>query len=103
MSTRWTTGLAPRRRSRGVGLCAGLLLVAAPHPASTASSEDCRAFHAQCADARAAGYDDVGICNVERLECSLGDEASPRKPPPAARRKEARDPECTPGERSVGP
>jgi hypothetical protein len=37
--------------------------------AEGASEEDCRKFHQECSEAKAQGYRDVGICNVERLEC----------------------------------
>ena len=56
-----------------VGLCAAVLLGGESRPAEAASPEDCRRFHQECTEARAAGYRDVGICNVERLEClSIG-------------------------------
>jgi hypothetical protein len=38
--------------------------------AAGSSEEDCRQFHQQCSEARAQGYRDAGICNVERLECT---------------------------------
>ena len=40
--------------------------------AATGSDADCRAFHRDCVEARAAGYPNPGICNVERLECPHG-------------------------------
>src|SRR5262249_15221129 len=59
-----------------VAACAAALLLAAPCPARAASPEDCREFRDECSDAHAAGYrDDVGICNVERLECRATDGA----------------------------
>jgi hypothetical protein len=82
-----------------------LLTLLAPSVAAGASEEDCRTFHEECEGARAAGYGDVGICNVERLEC--GDERSrdaahgvgkTMPPPPATLPGGRSDPE-----RSVGP
>jgi hypothetical protein len=49
--------------------CVAVLLMGDSHRAAAASAQDCGAFHQECMDARAAGYRDVGICNVERLEC----------------------------------
>jgi hypothetical protein len=42
---------------------------------AAASDEDCRKFHRECSEAKAQGYGDVGICNVERLECPPRDDA----------------------------
>ncbi len=47
---------------------AGLLVVACS-PARAGSPELCDQFHRECKEAHAAGYEDVGICRVERLEC----------------------------------
>jgi hypothetical protein len=47
---------------------AGALIVAGTS-AHAASPELCAQFHSECTEARAAGYRDVGICHVERLEC----------------------------------
>src|SRR5262249_2539785 len=58
----------PRRWLFGVA-CAAVLLMGERGPAAGASPEDCRKFHQECTEATAAGYRDVGICNVERLEC----------------------------------
>jgi len=52
--------------------CVGVLAVGERSIAEGASDEDCRKFHQECVDARAQGYRDVGICNVERLECENG-------------------------------
>jgi len=80
------------------------LVVLAPSAAAAASDEDCRKFHQECEDARAAGFHDVGICNVERLEC--GERASPDAESGVG--KTTRPPPTTPAgrsdpERSVGP
>ena len=52
-----------------VGVCAAVFVIGRSHRAAAGSAEDCRAFHQECTDARAAGYRDAGICHVERLEC----------------------------------
>jgi len=62
----------PRHQRRWllvVAACAAVALMGERRPAGAASVEDCRAFHQECMEAKAAGYRDVGICNVERLEC----------------------------------
>ena len=70
--------LHPKRWLLAVGACAAFLM-GESHPAA-ASAEDCRTFHQECTEARAAGYRDVGICNVERLECPAGRDVSvPRR------------------------
>ena len=51
-----------------IGACAVVLLTARSSPGA-ASAENCRAFHRECTEAKAAGYRDVGICHVERLVC----------------------------------
>ena len=57
------------------------------------NEDDCRNFHRQCREARAAGDTTPGICNVERLECassSAGSEEGVGKEPPAAEGRERR-------------
>jgi hypothetical protein len=96
----------PRHPSgRLLAVCAGaaVLLVGARGPAAAATAEDCRKFHQECTEARAAGYRDVGICNVERLECPADRDAGVPKRPHTARDDEGDDPESSMGERSVGP
>ena len=66
--------------------------------------EDCRQFHQECSEARAQGYRDAGICNVERLECATDAADEPeagagRRPRGMGARPDARDD----AERSVGP
>ena len=60
------------RRSARFLLLAALCAWIVPTIAIAASDEDCRKFHAECREAKAAGFRDVGICNVERLECPRG-------------------------------
>jgi hypothetical protein len=86
-----------------VASCTAVFLVAACCPAGAASPEDCREFHQECTDARAAGYRDVGICNVERLECPTDDDLRVPKPSHEAPNQERPDPERSFGERSIGP
>jgi len=88
---------------RGVGAGAAILLMGAVYPISAASPEDCREFHQECTDARAAGYHDVGICNVERLECPRDPDARVPKPSREPGDDDHQDPERSFGERSVGP
>src|SRR5207249_10538656 len=61
-----------------------------------ASAQDCRAFHQECMEARAEGYRDVGICNVERLECSADRVRVPEQS------RERRDDDRNDAERAVG-
>ena len=83
---------------------AGLLVVACS-PARAGSPELCDQFHRECTEARAAGYEDVGICHVERLECSADGDAETRgvKRSHEPRDDERADPERSYGERDVGP
>jgi len=86
-----------------VAACAAVLLLAPPCPVRGATPEDCREFHDECSDARAAGYRDNGICNVERLECRADDDT---RVPNASRERheeETQDPERSRGEQSIGP
>ena len=91
------------RRTRLL-LAAGatLLLLTNSRPAAAASEEDCRAFHRDCTEARAAGYREVGICNVERLECPTDRDAEAPRRARDARDGHRNDPESSVGERSVG-
>jgi len=100
---------AERPRSSGNPLCMEALLVLstilAPSVATGATEAECRTFHRECAEARAAGYGDVGICNVERLECAGGTSQDAEQgvgrttpPPPPTLPAGRPDPE-----RSVGP
>jgi hypothetical protein len=82
-----------------------LSTILAPSVAAAASEAECRAFHQECEEARAAGWDDVGICNVERLECIGGRSQDAQQgvgktmpPPPPTLPTGRPDPE-----RSVGP
>jgi hypothetical protein len=86
-----------------VAACAAVLLLGAPCPARAASPEDCRKFHDECTDAHAAGYRDVGICNVERLECRADYDARAPKTSHDTQDDETQDPERSHGERSIGP
>jgi hypothetical protein len=86
-----------------VGLCAAVLLGGESRPAEAASPEDCRRFHQECTEARAAGYRDVGICNVERLECLPDRDRYARKRSHVAGSDDEHDVERAHGERSVGP
>ena len=73
-------------------------------PVKGASAEDCREFDRECMDAKTAGYVDVGICNVERLECPADRDVNARRQPSLEPlHDEARDAERAHGERSVGP
>ena len=81
----------------------GALVLAGTRPGAAATAEECRAFHRECAEARAAGYHDVGICNVERLECATEPTAGVAEPPPRPKDDRAHDPEGADRERSVGP
>jgi hypothetical protein len=72
--------------------------------AIAASDEECRKFHTECEEARAAGFRDVGICNVERLECQRAGAENTE----AGAGKTPRSPETLPDsrsdpERSIGP
>jgi hypothetical protein len=94
-----------RVRGAIVAVAVTLVVAGGRAPASAASDEDCRKFHQECVDARALGYVDAGICNVERRECpgraaeepagGVGKQA-PR--PPATLGGQPHDPE-----RSIGP
>ena len=92
------TSRLPRRRLLAVGACTAVLVVGARRPVAAASAEDCREFHRECTEARAAGYHDVGICNVERLECPADRDAGVPK-----RSHEAPDDNRDDPERSIGP
>ena len=89
-------------------LCAlvGVAVLAAGETSLAAggSEEDCGQFHVECSEARAQGYRDAGICNVERLECTTGPTDEPeagvgRRPRGMGARLDPRDDP----ERSVGP
>jgi len=83
---------------------AGVLVVACSS-ARAGSPELCGQFHRECTEARAAGYEDVGICHVERLECPADAAADTRgvKPSHEPRDGQRADPERAYGERDVGP
>src|SRR2546426_9185414 len=93
----------PRRRLLAVGACAAVLLMGESRPAAAASAEDCREFHQECTEARAAGYNDVGICHVERLECPADRNADVPKRSHEARDDDGDDPERSTGKRAIGP
>jgi|SRR6266850_99998 len=88
----------------GVVACAAVLAADENSLAAGMSEQDCRQFHQECSEARAQGYRDAGICNVERLECATGPTDRPdagvgRRPPRMDAGPDARpDPE-----RSIGP
>ena len=72
--------LHPRRRLLAACGCAAGLLLSSSRLAAAASAEDCRMFERECTEAKAAGYSEVGICNVERLECPPeGETRAPRR------------------------
>jgi hypothetical protein len=83
---------------------AGVLVVACSS-ARAGSPELCDEFHRECTEAREAGYQDVGICHVERLECPAdADGDSPGVTPLHEPRRDWRaDPERSYGKRDVGP
>ena len=88
----------------GAATCAAVLAIGEISLAEAANEEDCRKFHQECSDASAQGYRDVGICNVERLECTSNRTDEPeagvrRRPGGMDARPDARDDP----ERSVGP
>jgi len=88
----------------GAAACAVVLAIGEISLAEAANEEDCRKFHQECSDARAQGYRDVGICNVERLECTTDPTGEPeagagRRLPGMGARPDARDDP----EHSVGP
>jgi len=93
----------PRRWLLAVGVYATVFLIGESHPVHAASAEDCRTFHQECTEARGAGYRDVGICNVERLECPTEGDARVPEPSHRARDGDQQDPEASSGERSIGP
>jgi len=92
-----------RRWLVAVGACAALFLMGESRSAAAASAQDCRAFHQECTEARAAGYREVGICNVERLECPADRDASVPKRSREGRDDDGHDPERAVRERSIGP
>jgi len=71
--------------------------------ATGSSAELCRQFHRECTEARAAGYEDVGICHVERLECPDDEDAHAPNRSHEKRDEDQRDPEASSRERSTGP
>ena len=83
---------------------AGALIVAGTS-VHAASPELCAQLHGKCSEARAAGYSDVGICHVERLECPADavDGVRVPKAPREARDEDRVDPERSYGERDIGP
>ena len=91
------------RRTRLLLAASAMLLLTNSRRAAAASEEDCRAFHRDCTEARAAGYREVGICNVERLECPTDRAAEAPLRARDARDGYRNDPESSVGERSVGP
>jgi len=92
----------PTRSIIVVAACATLLLAVERPPAAAASADLCRKFHQECTEARAAGYRDVGICHVERLECPADPDAGVAKRPHEARDDDPNDLERSIGERSIG-
>jgi hypothetical protein len=92
-----------RRWLLAIGACAAVFLVGETRLAAAGSAEDCRTFHQECTEARAAGYRDIGICNVEQLECSVDRDVSVPKRSHEGPDGDRHDPERAVGERSVGP
>jgi len=82
---------------------AAVFVMSARAPATAASPELCRQFHRECTEARAAGYRDVGICHVERLECPTDEDARVPNASYETRGEDRQDPEASWGERSIGP
>ena len=87
----------------GAVACAAVLALGETSLAEGANDEDCWKFHQECSDARAQGYPDVGICNVERLECTTDPTDQPeagvgKRPQGMDARPDARDDQ----ERSIG-
>src|SRR5262249_33567084 len=68
------TGEAGPSRWRVV-ITATALVVGGRLPATAGNAELCRQLTLECTEARAAGYHDVGICHVERVECPTDDDA----------------------------
>lgn len=97
------SGIFVMRRLLVVGACAAALLLDVRRPARAASAEDCGEFHRECTEARAAGYRDVGICNVERLECPLDRAAGAPNGSPDVQDDDGEHPDRSFGEPSVGP
>jgi hypothetical protein len=91
-----------RRWLLEVGACAAVFLMG-ERLAAAASAQDCHAFHQECTEARAAGYRDVGICKVERLECPTDRDAIVPKRSREGRDDDGYDPERAVRERSIGP
>jgi len=82
---------------------AAVFVMSARAPATAASPELCRQFHRECTEARAAGYRDVGICHIERLECPTDEDARVPNASHETRGEDRHDPEASWGERSIGP
>ena len=93
----------PTRSIIVVAACATLLLAVERPPAAAASADLCRKFHQECTEARAAGYRDVGICHVERLECPADRNADVPKRSHEARDDDGDDAERSTGKRAIGP
>jgi hypothetical protein len=72
---REVTGDTGTPRRLVVIAAAVVFVIGARFRATAANSELCRQFDRECTEARAAGYRDVGICHVERLECLTDDDA----------------------------
>jgi len=92
-----------KRSVVAVGVSAAMLLMGEVRRAEPASPAVCRQFHQECSEARAAGYRDVGICNVERLECSADRDVRVPEQSRERRDDDRNDAERAVGERSIGP
>jgi len=90
----------PRRWLLAAGVYATVFLIGESHPADAASAEDCRTFHQECTEARGAGYSEVGICNVEQLECAADRDVSVPEPLHERGTEMRTKPERAAGERS---
>ena len=86
-----------------VVIAAAVFVMVARSLATAASPELCRQLDRECTEARAAGYRDVGICHVERLECPTNADARVLKPSYETREEDHRNPKASVGERSIGP
>jgi len=86
-------------------IAAATVLVVACSSARAGSPQLCGQFRRECTEARAAGYEDVGICHVEQLECRADADGDTRgvKASHGPRDDGRADPELSYGEHDVGP
>jgi len=98
-----TTADAGTSRWLVVIAAAALLGMGTRSPATATSPEFCPEFHRECTEAQAVGYQDVGICHVEQLECPPDEDAHHPKPKNQTHEENDRDPDASVGERTIGP